>query len=144
MPDEPTEETIADIEREFQARLANLHKSAKDDTSLLPDEEVDRRLESMDERTRTAGQVQMPTPPELEYKRRNFAQDSSDKGGYRGLGIGLSAAYALVGMMIFGVGIGWLIDHGPQSSNVGPAFGGLAGCVIGIVFVLWLINRENK
>ncbi|HVT13548.1 MAG TPA: AtpZ/AtpI family protein [Fimbriimonadaceae bacterium] len=150
MPDEHDED-VDEIERELERRMAQFRLREEDGSarSKFPepptDEEIEARLESMRSKISEAGQSRMPEPPEFEVKRpRMLQQQPADKHGYRSLGIGMTAAYALVGMMILGVGLGWLLDHGSNSANVGPALGGLAGCVVGIGFVIWLINRDQS
>ncbi|HWA83657.1 MAG TPA: hypothetical protein VG820_09500 [Fimbriimonadaceae bacterium] len=150
MPDE-RDEDVDEIERELERRMAQfrLHEEDGSNHAKFPeppsDEAIEARLEKMRSKISEAGKSRMPEPPEFEVKRPRMLQtNTSDKHGYRSLGIGMTAAYALVGMMMLGVGLGWLVDHGNNSANVGPALGGLAGCVVGIGFVIWLINRDQS
>ncbi|HTQ11764.1 MAG TPA: hypothetical protein VMI31_17010 [Fimbriimonadaceae bacterium] len=148
MPDEPDED-VDDIERELEKRLREfrLHEEDEGEKSRFPepptDEEIEARMQDMRDKVSQAGRSRMPEPPELKVDRPKMLQKGVPDHGYHGLGIGMTAAYALVGMMAAGFGIGWLLDHGPHSAGFGPAFGGLAGCVAGIAFVFWLINRPK-
>lgn len=145
------DEDFEEIERELQRRLkeAGLDKDEGPSENRFPeppsDEEIDSRLNSMRDKVSSAGRSGMPEPPDFQFKRpKAFRPQEGDRYGYKGLGIGMTAAYALVGMMALGFGIGWLLDHGHNTSNFGPAIGGLVGCVVGIGFVIWLINRPNQ
>jgi hypothetical protein len=153
MPDEPEDtddESMEAIQRELERRLheIDLPEEERVDKNRFPpppdEDEIELRLADMRSKVASAGATRMPEPPDFEFQRpKSGRPDGNDKQGYRGLGIGLTAAYALVGMMALGFGIGWLFDHGANGANFGPAIGGLVGCIAGIVFVIWLINRES-
>lgn len=66
-----------------------------------------------------------------------------DAESHRQLGIGLSIAYAIIGMPVVGYGIGYLLDAGKDAKQWTPLTS-LAGCVLGVVYALFVLNRENR
>lgn len=150
MPEDP-DDKFAEIERKLRDNLRAMGEPVDPEetekTSFeLPeppsDDEIERRLETMRARVSSAGKSAFPEPPDFKVDRPPMMRKRpEDEHGYRGLGIGLTAAYALVGMMILGFVVGWLIDG--RVAGTGTAFGGLLGTVLGIGFVLWLINRDS-
>lgn len=60
----------------------------------------------------------------------------------RGTGVGLTAAYAIVGLPLAGAGIGWLIDR-PTGGNIAQGVGVLIGAVVGVAFALHVVNRHQ-
>jgi F0F1-type ATP synthase assembly protein I len=55
----------------------------------------------------------------------------------RGLGRGLAAAYALIGMPLLGLGLGWLLDRGTDSNVFS-----LVGFVLGGAAAVWFASRQ--
>jgi hypothetical protein len=108
-------------------------------------DEIDQQLRRFSDKVASTGGTRMPNPPDWNYKRSSSGRPhDSDPNNYRGLGVGISAAYFLVGAMAAGFGIGWLIDKSIGASQTGTAIGGLLGCVVGIAGVVWMINRGNR
>lgn len=150
MPEEP-EDKFAEIERKLRDNLRAASEPVDPEESEktsfeLPeppsDDEIERRMDEMRRRVSGAGKSAFPEPPDFNVNRPSMMRKrQEDEHGYRGLGIGLTAAYALVGMMILGFVVGWLIDG--RTTGAATAFGGLLGTVLGIGFVLWLINRDS-
>ena len=62
----------------------------------------------------------------------------------RQLGIGLSIAYAILGLPLVGAGIGWLIDRatGVQGVWVGPLV--LVGAAAGVAMAVVLLGKSNR
>ncbi len=69
-------------------------------------------------------------------RREVTAEDS------RGLGVGLTAAYSLLGCCAVGIGIGWLVKQA-TGMQIFVGLGALLGMVIGVVMMIFLVNRAN-
>ena len=104
----------ATMESEFEGRLRNLHARA--------DNAKERLVES-----------------EREKQRRYAAERDSAKG----LGIGLTVAYTIIGLPLAGVGVGWLIDRGLGTTS-GKGIGVLIGAALGMVMALIILKRSNE
>ena len=94
------------------------------------EEDLDTRLARVRERAIKARQKQeSQRPSEL------LDQDTS-----RGMGLGLSAAYAIIGLPLVGAGVGWLIDRGLGTTFV-IAIGAVGGLIGGVWHAIQLTNR---
>jgi F0F1-type ATP synthase assembly protein I len=94
------------------------------------DEELDARLAAQKER--------------LDAARRKYEANKGssqlDPKTSRGLGIGLSAAYAIIGLPLVGAGLGWLLDRA-----LGTAFFVVVGVVAGLVGGMWhAVQLSNR
>lgn len=90
--------------------------------------------------------TEVPTPPSWEYSRPDFTKkhlEKQDTGAYLGIGVGLSAAYTIIGCTIVGWGIGWLFDRGKQQV-IGQAIGTLVGAVVGLAGAIFTIVRAQN
>jgi F0F1-type ATP synthase assembly protein I len=94
------------------------------------EDEIDARLAVQKERLRKARQKHA----DLRGK------DQLDPETSRGMGLGLSAAYAIIGLPLVGAGLGWLLDRA-----VGTTFfiivGVVGGLVGGMFHAVQLSNR---
>ena len=106
-------------------------------------DELETRLSEFDDRVRKAGGSRMPDVPEWNYKRSHPPQIEPGT-DHRSLGIGMTAAYILVGGLFVGWLAGFGIDRLTHSAPAGQAIGGLIGAVIGVGYVIVLANREAK
>lgn len=86
----------------------------------------------------------------LEHKRKRetvAAQESkrmaSDSESTRGLGVGMTVAYAILGMPLLGAAVGWLIDQRIGTSLWQGIFM-LLGAVAGIAFTVITIQKNDK
>ncbi len=115
----------------------------------LPDDAVDARLAEIKA-------MKIPGVPEAPFSRaapevphidstrpRVLRPDTSDPSNYRGLGVGISAGYTLIGAMILGFGLGYLFDR-LTGNTYGAVVGALFGAVLGIGAVFYLINRSER
>jgi len=65
-----------------------------------------------------------------------------DAESYRGLGVGLTIAYTILGFPMLGIGIGWLIDrNNPGGSAMG--IGAIVGSFVGVGAAVWMLNRQS-
>ncbi|MBV6457626.1 MAG: hypothetical protein HONBIEJF_00741 [Fimbriimonadaceae bacterium] len=66
-----------------------------------------------------------------------------DAESYRGLGVGLTIAYTILGFPMIGIGIGWLIDrNNPGGSAMG--IGAILGSFIGVGAAIWMLSRHSQ
>lgn len=64
----------------------------------------------------------------------------SDGEAARGLGVGLSAAYAIIGCPLLGAGIGYLADQA-IGGTAGVTIGTVVGAVAGMGLAIFMLNR---
>jgi len=69
-------------------------------------------------------------------------KEKSDRESAKGLGVGLSIAYTILGMPVAGYLIGWAID-GNSVVQTGRNFGTLIGAFIGVAAAVMMMNRTN-
>ena len=68
---------------------------------------------------------------------------SFDGDSGRGLADGLSIAYALIGMPMVGILVGWLLDKSSGGGNW-TAILTLGGVGLGVIFMLLVLARQNR
>lgn len=112
----------------------------------LPDEkefdELESKAQELRERVASQGPTRMPPVPKWDYKRPPKSQYAGDPNDYKGLGVGISVAYMMLGSLVVGLGIGWVLDR-LFHQDIFIAIFGLIGALFGIVTTLLLINRSN-
>ncbi len=109
----------------------------------LPDLPDDAELRGKIERiTSSSPTHRMPDVPDIPGPARKTVHRGSQSYDYGTLGVGMSAAYAVVGSMAVGFGLGWLIDR-VTHSEFGTPIGAVLGAVLGVVSALFLINRSG-
>lgn len=92
--------------------------------------------------------VELPEVPEWEYERSREtveferSQQPQDMGMYKGLGIGISALYGVIGAVGAGWLIGWLFDRGSKNV-IGQAIGALTGAILGLGLAVYLVIRTQ-
>ncbi len=69
-------------------------------------------------------------------------KEKSDRESAKGLGVGLSIAYTILGMPVAGYLIGWAID-GNSPVQTGRNFGTLIGAFVGVAAAVMMMNRTN-
>jgi hypothetical protein len=152
MPDDPRGKSHDDddleglSEEELEERLQKLLGEAPNlrshDPRPQPEEErtdIESRLQKISDNLDKAKARSFPEPPEVDLKGRTVRKDPAN---YKGLGIGISIAYVLVGSMALGWVVGWLVDR-RTGGTAGQAFGALAGCVVGIGMTFWLMSKNT-
>jgi F0F1-type ATP synthase assembly protein I len=109
-------------------------------------DDLEARLEGFEARVQEIRSgTRMPDPPELQVDRppmlrKTRAEAKSDQDSYRGLGAGLSAAYALIGVPVVLFFLGKLIDG--RVGGTGWSTGlGLLGFCVGLWFAVVTVNR---
>ena len=89
--------------------------------------------------------VDLPDVPDWEYTRPDYTKkhlDSHDMSGWRVGGIGLAAAYALLGAVGVGLLAGFLIDRG-SGSYVWTAILSVVGAIGGLIAAIWFVVRDQ-
>lgn len=111
-------------------------EKAKEDAGKI-DDEFSERLRNLENKARQQRLIRDNRSQEASRRARDDADSA------RGLGVGLSIAYTIIGLPLLGVGVGWLIDTrlGTQTYR---SIGVLLGSVLGIVGALVLLSRVNR
>lgn len=98
--------------------------------------EFEQRLEAIEAKAKSARKehAEVLEPTQLQLK---LSEESAS-----GLGFGLAVAYTIIGVPLFAVAIGWLIDRA-TNSNIFLSLFALIGSIAGIVVAIYLVNRQN-
>jgi F0F1-type ATP synthase assembly protein I len=129
MPDEP--ESSPDAERAIEERV----RQAQAEIAGIDDEFHDR-LRQLEARAEAA---------QGGYKKKEAEKDrvrKSDGESSRGLGVGLSVAYTILGMPMVGAAIGWFVDK-QTGMKIFLGLGTVGGAVLGVVFALVILSRHQ-
>jgi ATP synthase protein I len=102
----------------------------------FPDPPTDEEIES-----RLADNKKRLDAARRKYEKEAVPQGPIDAEGAKGMGIGLSAAYAIIGLPLVGAGLGWLLDRWLNTSVFIPILAVL-GLVGGMVNAVQLSNRK--
>ena len=148
MPEEPEDESTEARFRRVQEELRGM------ELPEIPDEGIDERVRAMGGR----GPTSLPDVPDtatfesrtrkaqgthLAAKAEERSRLASDAKANKGLGIGLAIAYALLGLPMVGLGVGYLLDRA-LDATAWKGVGTLVGAVAGIAFAVLMLNRENS
>lgn len=68
---------------------------------------------------------------------------SSQRNDAKGLGVGMSLVYTIIGLPLFGAVIGWFIDQG-QHTKLWQSVGLLIGGILAIIAVAAMLKRANQ
>lgn len=101
------------------------------------DDEFDVRLRALEEKAKSHNAVRDSKAHET--KRRM----ESDRENARGLGVGLSIAYTLIGLPMLGLIVGWFLDQRTGSTSY-RSYGVLIGAIFGIVMTFVMLSRTNR
>jgi F0F1-type ATP synthase assembly protein I len=123
--------------REFEERL-DRNREDKAGGDRLVDAEFEERIRKLHGRADAAKAARDGATREAE-RTRGVEGTSA-----RGLGFGLIIAYSLVGPMIAGWGVGWLIDRGRGQGNEGQTWGTVVGMFAGFAMVVFLAQRAGN
>jgi F0F1-type ATP synthase assembly protein I len=74
---------------------------------------------------------------------RQTEERRSDGESARGLGIGLTVAYAIIGTPLLGFGIGYLID-GNSTVKTWSGILGMIGAFAGVGYCVYILNRTQQ
>ena len=101
------------------------------------DEEFGERLKALEEKAKTVKEVRD------NQNREKTRKLESDRETAKGLGLGLSIAYTIIGLPILGAVIGWFLDS-RMGGQTFTSLGVLIGSVLGIVAAVFMISRANN
>jgi F0F1-type ATP synthase assembly protein I len=140
MPDdehkEPEEDELEKRFREIEERAAALKQEHAAKADLGDDTHA--ALEEIERKAAALRATQEKKTTTLSEQRRVDSESS------RGLGIGMTVAYIIVGIPLAGAGLGYLIDKALKAS-IFMGIGTLIGAIIGISMTVVIVNREaNK
>lgn len=130
-------------DEDIRARFEKIREDLKG--MELPDLPEDGALRAKIEHvTHPSTSFKLPDPPEIPIKMPKVVKADGTPGNYnyRSLGIGMSAAYSLIGAMGVGFGLGWLFDRATHS-DYGQPIGAVIGAILGIAMAMMLINRDG-
>lgn len=142
--DERLQKTVERIEKEldraFEGRLdqmkevADANRFAEEGTG---EKDLDARLVAIESKARDAKGRNEAIGTLISQRRLKDAED------YRGLGVGLSIAYAIVGFPLLGAGAGYFID---RSAGTGNWMGicAVIGAAVGMLLALMMLARQNQ
>src|SRR5476651_1260360 len=108
-------------DEDIKARFGKIREELKGmELPELPDDEGLRaKIEHV---TNQTSSFKMPDPPEIKFNRPKGPKTDGTPGNYnyKSLGLGMSAAYSLIGAMIVGFGLGWVFDKATHSTYGQP------------------------
>ncbi len=106
--------------------------------AATPDlDDFDDRLRQLEEKAaKASGRFQK----EKKEESRKMASDSE---AARGLGVGLSIAYTLIGLPMVGVAVGWWLDN-RFHTEIWKSLLILIGSVAAIAYTVFTLNQQNS
>jgi F0F1-type ATP synthase assembly protein I len=128
-------------EEELERRVRELGldaspvEEARDKADKI-DDEFAARLDALEEKAKAHRQVR--DNQQREEQRRM----ASDRESAKGLGMGLTVAYTLIGLPLVGVLVGWLLDE--PGSNTYKGIGVVAGVALAIFMTVFLLSRADR
>ena len=123
MPDGPEDQD--DEKRERQHDSSNREDSLSEETLGTRLAEQKRKLEA----ARCKQSLLKAKPP-------------LDPETSRGLGLGLAAAYSIIGLPLVGAGLGWLADRYSEGTTF-TMIGVFVGIILGVAHAVHLSNRAS-
>ncbi|MFW5697189.1 MAG: hypothetical protein ACOCX1_01360 [Fimbriimonadaceae bacterium] len=137
-PDQPEEqkpEEASDEER-FNRSIDQASEAARRDWTEK-EADMERRLAEFSQRSQSVGSKYRARQAR-ETEERRSTQESS-----KGLGVGLTVAYVIIGVPLVGFGVGFLIDRATGSEIWGSTLG-LLGAFAGVALTIYIVNRSNQ
>lgn len=135
-PPAPEEDEVELKLREFDQRLDQVNQNRVEKEGLF-ETEFETRLQALHEKADRA-------KARNENKQREFQRTQvADQASAKGLGIGLTVAYTIVGLPLAGAGIGWAVDRW-LGTNGGVGIGVILGMVLGMTMALVMLSRMNQ
>ncbi len=129
-PEDPIAKGLRDLERQAEGLKV---ESRGNEIDAEFDERM-RKLESRVQESKAVREAQ---------QRETKRQLDSDRESSRGLGVGLSVAYAILGLPLFGYGVGYFIDNA-TGGNTAKGIAMMVGAIVGIGSAFYILNRQNK
>ena len=107
-----------------------------EDTAADIHEEFDEKLKHYDQRFAQEKSIHEARKVEAEQRQK------SDRESTKGLGLGMTLAYAIVGVPVFGYGIGFLVDKSNGTTTY-AGIGMLIGCLVGIAVAVLMLSKQK-
>jgi F0F1-type ATP synthase assembly protein I len=146
-PEGPDDEEIA-------ARLQRVREELSQMEGLpeLPEDKIPQlaatpnlpKVPDFDERLRDLESRAQAAKDRRESKARTEARRlANDAESHKGLGLGLTVAYAIIGVPLFGILVGYGLDSA-NGTNMFKGMGALVGSICGIIGAVVILNRQNQ
>ncbi len=129
---EDIESRLLELEGELEVA-----KQQRKNGDALFDAEFEQRLEAFH------GRVDKMKETRQEKERDTHRTQVRDRDSARGLGIGLSIAYTIIGMPLAGAGLGWLLDRALGTQTF-VGIGVLVFGALGMFVALFVLSRNDK
>ncbi len=130
-------------EKELERRIkamgldsASTIENAKQEAAKI-DAEFEEKLRALEAKAQDRQSIRENQQREIKRKM------TGDRDSAKGLGVGLSIAYTIIGLPLVGVVIGWFLDE-RSGTQVFKGIGVLVGSVLGIVATVIMLSRTNK
>lgn len=155
MPHEPVDRfPEGPDDEEIAARLRRVREELNQMEGLpeLPEDKIPQlaaapelpKLPDFDDRLRDLEARAQAVKDRRETKARTEQRRiTSDAESNRGLGIGLTVAYAIIGVPLFGILVGYAIDSA-AGTNLYKGLGALLGSIFGIAGAVIILNRQQN
>lgn len=121
---------------EKEAKLEDEVRAARD-AALEQSAEIQRRLDSRLLEIESRGARELGKRRAQEAKELKESLSGGDMA--KGTGVGVSVAYAIIGLPLVGYGLGWLADRGTDSNVFG-----IVGFCVGGAFGVWFAMVQVK
>ncbi len=135
--DEPRDgstEGEAERLRRIEEELERVRKTTQFASPDDPD--IERRLQAIEEKAKGARRLH----DEHVFGRK--PKSMLDAESTRGLGVGLTIAYAIIGVPLVGFGAGWLLDRAMGGGTLWQALGTVFGAVAAIAYAVKVTSRD--
>jgi F0F1-type ATP synthase assembly protein I len=132
------EAKLAELERRLEeiAERIGVPDAESREVDAIPGE-MDDKLNHIEQKVKAYRQAQEVKGHHSDQALKQSAES------YRGLGVGLTVAYTIIGFPLLGMGIGWLVDRNdPARMSIG--IGALIGSVVGVGAAIWMLNRHQS
>lgn len=144
-------------DEEIEARLSKVIKDAEDflgpirhDPLAVMEEEEENKSpfgdfdpEFNDRLDGFSKKVDKVKASREEQERDKARRQKGERDSSRGLGVGLTIAYMIIGLPLLGAGIGWLVD-GRTGGTTWIGIGTVIGGVLGVLAAISIMNRANS
>jgi F0F1-type ATP synthase assembly protein I len=141
-PEGPSDDDIAERLKRVRAELEGMDLPELPEGQIPqlraapPTPEYEARLRALEEK------IDQAKTQRAAKQRADERRLQSDSESHRGLGIGLTVAYTIIGLPLFGIGVGYLLDRSLGTQTY-QGIGALVGSVLGVVGAIVVLNRHQ-
>jgi F0F1-type ATP synthase assembly protein I len=146
-PEGPSDDEIADRLRRVREELSQMEGLPELPEDRIPEfrpaptlpeaPDFDDRLRDLEARAQASKDRR---EAKAATERRQIARDAESN---RGLGMGMTVAYTIIGVPLFAIAIGWVLDQ-RMGTNIYRGMGALIGSIVGIIGAIVLLNRHQQ